>query len=179
VRAQHVREKLRKTLSSLSSFFNSYLPDLLQALATPSKDAQGNPGPSPMDSIQGALARAGAAAGNSSGLQSLMLQRNYKSQLADQAIKQRQLDLTAQNMQGEAALRNAQIPNLNSDIATRQNPPIKPKEEDWSVVPNITGPNGELVQLEKNSGQTRLVSSMPRLRPFASPKLCEDFRSTL
>lgn len=31
----------------------------------------------------------------------------------------------------------------------------KSKEEDWSTVPNAQGPNGEIVQQEKNSGQIR------------------------
>lgn len=33
----------------------------------------------------------------------------------------------------------------------------KPKEEEWSVVPNVQGPNGEPVQQEKVSGQIRVA----------------------
>src|SRR5215469_7489730 len=118
------------------------------------------------------LAGVGAAASggqNTSGLQSLALSRQYSQQLRDNAMKQKALDLQTQNAAGEAKLRDAQIGNLNSEVAARQNPPLKPKEEDWSIVPGVTGANGELVQLEKNSGQTRLVSSMPGLKP-AAPK---------
>jgi len=36
-------------------------------------------------------------------------------------------------------------------------PQPKPKEEDWTVVPGIVGPNGEPIQQEKNSGQMRVT----------------------
>lgn len=35
--------------------------------------------------------------------------------------------------------------------------PKPEKEEEWSVVPNVQGPNGEPVQQEKNSGQIRVA----------------------
>jgi hypothetical protein len=44
----------------------------------------------------------------------------------------------------------------NAHSAAITNPPLKPKEEDWSVAPNVLGPNGEPVQIEKNSGQMRI-----------------------
>lgn len=168
-------------MSAFETFFNSSLPRLLSALSTPS---DGGNGPSALDNFQQSLAGAGAAYGNSSGLQSMMLQRNYKQQLADDAMRQKQLDLATQNAAGESALRTAQIGNLNSETQARMNPPLKPKEESWEIVPGVNGPNGELVQQEKNSGQTRYVSTLPGMKP-AAPKnpnaqpLADDERAQL
>jgi hypothetical protein len=48
------------------------------------------------------------------------------------------------------------------------NPPMRPKEESWGIVPNVSGPNGELVEREQNSGQTRYVD-LPGVKTTKTP----------
>jgi hypothetical protein len=38
-------------------------------------------------------------------------------------------------------------------------PQLTPKEEQWTTIPGFTGPNGEPVQQEKNSGQIRIAQA--------------------
>lgn len=45
----------------------------------------------------------------------------------------------------------------NARATALEHPPVKQKEEEWGVVPNVQGPNGEPVQQEKTSGQIRLA----------------------
>ena len=55
-------------------------------------------------------------------------------------------------------LEQEQVKNLQSEEEARLHPkqPAQ-KEEVWKVVPGIQGPNGEPIQEEQNSGQTRMV----------------------
>jgi hypothetical protein len=53
------------------------------------------------------------------------------------------------------SLEEPETPQAIKDIAKATR--TKEDKEDWSVVPNAAGPNGELVQQEKTSGQTRFV----------------------
>lgn len=41
----------------------------------------------------------------------------------------------------------------------------KPKEEEWGVVPGMVGPDGQLVQQEKNSGQIRFAPGIAGVGP--------------
>ena len=59
-------------------------------------------------------------------------------------------DITNEKNRAETGYYNAHSQQL-------LNPPLKPKEEDWSVVPGAVGPNGEPLQQEKNSGQIRIA----------------------
>ena len=86
-------------------------------------------------------------------------QRNIQSAGQD-------FDLINSIVQQNRAMQNQDITNkkniaetnlYNAHANSFLNPPLKPKEEDWNVVPNVLGPNGEPVQIEKNSGQTRLL----------------------
>lgn len=74
-------------------------------------------------------------------------QEDYDTQL-NQGRQQRSEKLAGENTQSEIALRDAQREALTGP---------KPKEEEWSVVAGIQGPNGEPVQQEKNSGQVRVA----------------------
>lgn len=53
--------------------------------------------------------------------------------------------------------KQAQTGYFNAHAEQLLNPPLKPKEEDWSVAPGVLGPNGEPIQIEKNSGQSRIL----------------------
>lgn len=63
--------------------------------------------------------------------------------------------------QGEEQVRGAQAGHIQAQTDQIRNPNAqpKPKEEEWSVVPNVVGPNGEAVQQEKNSGQIRVANT--------------------
>jgi hypothetical protein len=45
----------------------------------------------------------------------------------------------------------------------------KPKEEEWSVVPGMQGPNGEPVQQEKTSGLMRFSKDVSGVKPIKPP----------
>lgn len=88
-------------------------------------------------------------------------QRNRQIQPLEQ-----QFGLLGNMIAQNRAMENQRIANEKSQVETGYynahsaaitNPPLKPKEEDWSVVPNVLGPNGEPIQIEKNSGQTRIL----------------------
>jgi hypothetical protein len=151
----------------MASWFNSWLPSFFRVLSTPPNDAS----PSPADSLAGSLAGLSAAASNRSVLPALEAQRNYSEQLKSDSLRsmlaKQQLGMQQQNAQREQTLTNAQVGHLNAETNALTNPVVKPKEEDWSVISGITGPNGELVQQEKNSGQVRTVANMPGLKPAA------------
>jgi hypothetical protein len=53
-------------------------------------------------------------------------------------------------------MHQAETGYYNAHSASITNPPLKPKEEEWSIAPNVLGPNGEPVQIEKTSGQMRI-----------------------
>jgi hypothetical protein len=53
----------------------------------------------------------------------------------------------------------AETAKNKAEAAAKLAPPGK--EEEWSVVPNIAGPNGEPVQQEKHSGQIRVAPGLP------------------
>lgn len=87
-------------------------------------------------------------------------QRNRQIQPLEQ-----QFGLLGNMIANNRAMENQRIANEKSQAETGYynahsqqllNPPLKPKEEDWSVAPNVLGPNGEPVQIEKNSGQMRI-----------------------
>ncbi|MGH9546637.1 MAG: hypothetical protein ACRD23_15625 [Terriglobales bacterium] len=50
-----------------------------------------------------------------------------------------------------------------------QHPQAKPKEEEWSVVPGMVGPSGEIVQWEKNSGQMRFAPGLTGAHALREP----------
>jgi hypothetical protein len=65
-------------------------------------------------------------------------------------LQSQQAGREAENTASEIKYRDAQTAQL-------ANPQPKPKEEEWSIVPGVTGPKGEPVQQEKNSGQVRVA----------------------
>lgn len=68
----------------------------------------------------------------------------------------------------EDAYKQAQTGKTIADTAAMGAP--KPKEEEWSVVPNMVGPNGQLVQQEKNSGQIRFAPGLSGVGPTKAEK---------
>lgn len=57
----------------------------------------------------------------------------------------------------EVALRGAQSREAEARANALENPQPKEKEEHWSITPEYTGPNGEPVEMEQNSGQIRIA----------------------
>lgn len=66
----------------------------------------------------------------------------------------------------EESLQAATAGHLNAETAALKNPPAKAKEEEWSVIPGMVGPNGEPVQQEKNSGQIRFAQDVTGVGPL-------------
>jgi hypothetical protein len=64
---------------------------------------------------------------------------------------------------------NAAAAHDTAETDALKNPQPKPKEEEWSVVPNMAGPNGEPVQQEKNSGQIRFAPNVSGVGPVKTP----------
>jgi hypothetical protein len=87
-------------------------------------------------------------------------ERNYKGASSD--YDKAQADkLAIEKQTSETGLQGAQAEEAHAKAEETRNPQPKPKEEDWSIDPNRSGPNGEPVELEKNSGQTRLATGLP------------------
>ena len=63
----------------------------------------------------------------------------------------------------------AEADKAAADAANLRNPQPKPKEEEWSVVPGMVGPKGEIVQQEKTSGTIRLVPQGEGVKPLKEP----------
>jgi hypothetical protein len=66
-------------------------------------------------------------------------------------------DETLANNLSKRNLEGAQTANENAQTDALLNPQVKPKEEEWSLSPEYTGPNGEPVEVEKNSGEMRIA----------------------
>jgi hypothetical protein len=87
-------------------------------------------------------------------------ERNYKAATSD--FDKEQADkLALEKQTSETGLQGAQADEAKARADALRNPAPKPKEEEWSIDPNRSGPNGEPVELEKNSGQTRLATGLP------------------
>jgi hypothetical protein len=87
-------------------------------------------------------------------------ERNYKTATSD--FDKEQADkLALEKQTSETGLQGAQADEATARADALRNPAPKPKEEEWSIDPNRSGPNGEPVELEKNSGQTRLATGLP------------------
>lgn len=65
-------------------------------------------------------------------------------------------------------LATAQADKLRHDQGREDQP--KPKEEEWSIVPGMIGPNGQPVQQEKNSGQIRFAPDVQGVGPLKEPQ---------
>jgi hypothetical protein len=65
----------------------------------------------------------------------------------------------AQTAETQARIPFTQAQTAHEQAATEElkNPQPKPKEESWEIAKDYTGPNGEPVEVEKNSGQMRLA----------------------
>lgn len=60
----------------------------------------------------------------------------------------------------QAAEARARVPLIEAETQEATNPQPKPKEESWKELPaEFTGPNGEALEMEANSGQTRPLQS--------------------
>lgn len=71
--------------------------------------------------------------------------------------KEGQEEAQTQNLQSEIPMHQAMTQHENAQTTALQNPQPKPKEEHWSVAPEVTGPNGEPIEVEQNSGQVRIA----------------------
>jgi hypothetical protein len=83
---------------------------------------------------------------------------------------------TAAKDAAQTGLQTAQTGAIPSEIALREaqtqndlNPQPKPKEEKWTVSPEFTGPNGEPVEVEENSGQMRLAGGETAFKRVPKP----------
>lgn len=83
------------------------------------------------------------------------LGRAHKAALQEQTQAKAPLDLAYEESRTAAQKSLAEQEAAKAEAL--RHPPIKQKEEEWSVVPNIQGPKGEPVQQEKTSGQIRLA----------------------
>lgn len=87
-----------------------------------------------------------------------------KTLAANRAAKQK---LTQEEATSKENLEGAQADEAKARADALRHPPEKTEDEEWSTVPNITGPNGEPIQQEKHSGQMRYgdVTSKPLKTP--------------
>jgi hypothetical protein len=87
-------------------------------------------------------------------------ERNYK--LAEGDCDKQQADkLALQKETSEEGLQGAQTEEAQARADELRHPTPKPKEEEWSIDPNRSGPKGEPIEIEKNSGQTRVATGLP------------------
>jgi hypothetical protein len=77
----------------------------------------------------------------------------------------------AKTAQEGATLAGTQANTAHTQQETKdlQNPQPKPKDEEWSVIPGMTGQNGEVLQQEKTSGQVRLVPGTSGTKSLKEP----------
>lgn len=80
---------------------------------------------------------------------------------------------TAKNLESEEAERAAKTKKTEKETDLLNEP--KPKEEEWSTVPNISGANGEPVQQEKHSGQMRVSPLAGATTKEQKPEKQNDF----
>lgn len=73
--------------------------------------------------------------------------------------KEGQEEAQTQNLQSEIPMHQAMTQHENAQTTALQNPQPKPKEETWELAKDYTGPNGEPVEVEKNSGQMRIAGT--------------------
>lgn len=99
---------------------------------------------------------------------------DYQRQRAIQPLLSQQKALDDQIEMGRQ-YQNDTVSNAEKQAATGfyqahanaiTNPPMRPKEESWSIVPSVTGPNGELIEREQNSGQTRYADLPGGAKPL-------------
>lgn len=95
------------------------------------------------------------------------------------ANEDRQVKLSQE--EATTAKTTAEQKNLESETKARDNPGVKPKEEDWSVIPNMVGPKGEPVQFEKNSGQIKFgeISGLQPAKPAGEASLDKQYQDAL
>ncbi len=102
----------------------------------------------------------------------LLLARN--SNQLGQDIGNAEKEAQTSATQQEVPLRQAQTQHEQAETTALENPQPKAKEEHWTVSPEYTGPNGEPVEVEQNSGQMRLaganVPSIKRVEKTTPPK---------
>jgi len=70
-------------------------------------------------------------------------------------------DLGVQQKQAQTAQEQATTGKTLAETEAIKNPQVKPKEENWERLEGFTGPNGEPLEIEKNSGKARFVEGVP------------------
>lgn len=68
-------------------------------------------------------------------------------------------EATTRATNAEVPLRQAQTEHEQASTFSLQHPQIPQKEEAWEIAKDYAGPNGEPVEVEKNSGQLRVAGS--------------------
>lgn len=64
----------------------------------------------------------------------------------------------------------ANLEHTQAETDALKNPKAKDKEEEWDVVPNFAGPNGEPILKEKNSGQMKFATGLPGATSTKTPQ---------
>ena len=72
--------------------------------------------------------------------------------------------------QARIPLVGAQTREANANAAEKENPQPKEKEESWKVIPEFTGPNGEPIEVEQNSGQIKVGGQVEGIKPSKTAK---------
>lgn len=98
----------------------------------------------------------------------------HHSMLTNQANRRIGTDIAQEGEEARAGQTAAQTAETNADTALKQKQledagKPKPKEEEWSVIPGMIGPNGQPVQQEKNSGQIRFAPGITGVGPSKPP----------
>jgi hypothetical protein len=77
--------------------------------------------------------------------------------LVNTAQGQVNTDLGQQAKTAQTAQEVATTAHTKAETDALENPQPKPKEETWEELKDFTGPNGEPLQMEKNSGQVKIA----------------------
>lgn len=93
------------------------------------------------------------------------LGRDEAEETQQAAIGKTNADTDEAEARGDLA--NAGAAKDRSEVTLAGQP--KPKEEEWTVVPGMVGPKGQLVQQEKNSGQIRFAPDISGVGPVKPP----------
>lgn len=89
-------------------------------------------------------------------------EQNYKN-----ATAEFEAPLADEEKAATAANTRATTEHTKAATDALENP--KEAAESWSAVPNLTGPNGEIVQQEKTSGQMRYAPDIKGAKPLKTP----------
>ena len=102
--------------------------------------------------------------------------RNVGGELTqDEANREKEAQTGAQqaqaaHSQAEIPLVGAQTHEAEARANALENPQPKEKEESWKVIPEFTGPKGEPIEVEQNSGQIKVGGQVEGIKPSKTAK---------